>query len=391
MRPASILEHAGMKRASYLVLTLPHTSARVAVVTAARNLNENARIFVRAHYLSERDYLEDAGATAAVFEEGEAAVALTKLVLSDTGAHRDDVERHVRDLRLQLILENVTAIRTQRVRSMMIPWPRVRTLATTYSRSEVLQHFAQHPHTHWAVVDPRNAAVIGYVRAKDFSIHDTADDSWLHLVRRLSSVQPDDDIETVLLDMRNDRDTVRMVEQLGEPIGLVTLDDILDHVVGRVRRQHPHEAVASLKDALAAGGVVLELTGQTADAVITELAGAIPAGLLPPNSTVCDLALQRERDVSTDLGIGVAIPHARCPRLTRPVVMFGRAAHGVAFSEESTQPVRLVFLVVTPQEQPDTQLALLAQLSQVVASHATRNRLLMATTENEVIEAVVGR
>ena len=45
-----------------------HAGARLAVVTAAKGLNDKARVFVRAHYLSEREELEKAGATAAVFE-----------------------------------------------------------------------------------------------------------------------------------------------------------------------------------------------------------------------------------------------------------------------------------------------------------------------------------
>ncbi|MFO0875474.1 MAG: cation:proton antiporter [Phycisphaerales bacterium] len=79
----SILEQAGVRRASHVVLTLPNASDRAAVVVAARNLNPSARILVRARYLRERGDLERAGATAAVFEEAEAADALARLVLAD--------------------------------------------------------------------------------------------------------------------------------------------------------------------------------------------------------------------------------------------------------------------------------------------------------------------
>ena len=97
-----ILEQAGINAASHLVLTLPHSSDRTAIVSLARNLNPKLRILVRARYLRERDDLKQAGATATVFEEGEAAVALSRLVLSDTGANREVVEQTVRALRLTL-------------------------------------------------------------------------------------------------------------------------------------------------------------------------------------------------------------------------------------------------------------------------------------------------
>ncbi len=94
----AILEQAGMERASYLVLTFPQASERVAVVAAARNLNTTARVFVRAHYNSEQEELEKAGATAAVFEEAEAAIALARLVLADTGASQEVVQQKLREL-----------------------------------------------------------------------------------------------------------------------------------------------------------------------------------------------------------------------------------------------------------------------------------------------------
>ncbi len=80
-----VLEQAGVCRATHLVVTLPNASHRAAVVTASRSLSETVRIVVRARYLRERDELEKSGASAAVFEEAEAAVALARLVLADTG------------------------------------------------------------------------------------------------------------------------------------------------------------------------------------------------------------------------------------------------------------------------------------------------------------------
>lgn len=96
----SILALAGMRRASHLVVTLPRSNDQVAVAAAGRNLNAEARILVRARYLRERENLQQAGATAAVFEEAEAAIALARLVLADAGAEDDAVERRIRELRL---------------------------------------------------------------------------------------------------------------------------------------------------------------------------------------------------------------------------------------------------------------------------------------------------
>ena len=56
------------------------------------------------------------------------------------------------------------------------------------------------------------------------------------------------------------------------------------------------------------------------------------------------------------------------------------------FSPTSTELVRLTFLLVTPEEQPDLQLSLLAQLSRIASNYVAREQLLRAANESEVIE-----
>jgi monovalent cation:H+ antiporter-2, CPA2 family len=76
-----VLDQAGVRRAVHLVVTLPHSSSRGPLVLAARELNPNIEVTVRARYLAERDVLKNAGANKAVFEEGEAGIALAKHVM----------------------------------------------------------------------------------------------------------------------------------------------------------------------------------------------------------------------------------------------------------------------------------------------------------------------
>jgi CPA2 family monovalent cation:H+ antiporter-2 len=90
---AEILAQAGIARASHLVATLPHAVDRRPLVAAARQLNAACRIFVRARYLQERRELEQVGADAACFEEAEAAVALTALVMTDLGIDTVTIEK----------------------------------------------------------------------------------------------------------------------------------------------------------------------------------------------------------------------------------------------------------------------------------------------------------
>lgn len=380
-----ILAQAGVERASHLVLTLPHSAARASIVAAARDRNRHARILVRARYLRERADLEQAGATAAVFEEAEAAVALARLVLADTGAHEQVAASRVQDLRLQLVQENFAGMRARRVRSVMVPWTRVHRLFASASRSEVLRQIADQRFARWPVLDSGSGQVRGYLLARDLLLRDDPD--WTQLIRPLHVVAPDDDVASTLLQMQAGGVTVAVVQEGDTPLGLLTLEDILEQVVGRIEDEYPRDSDPMLAAALDAGAIVLNLAAADRDAAIEALARAIPPERLPPGTDVTRLALEREAQVATDLGMGVAIPHARCPGLAGPLVVLGRSAAGVTFSAHSP-PVRLIFLLVTPADQPTVQLALLSQIATAIGDEQRRRQLLEAHSASDVRAAL---
>jgi CPA2 family monovalent cation:H+ antiporter-2 len=386
----SILEQAGVKHASHLVLTLPQTSERAAIVAAARDLNPDLRILVRARYLRERDDLANAAATAAVFEEVEAAVALAKLVLADTGLHREAAEKKIKGLRLQLIMENVSNIRSQRVRSVMVPWARVRWLPASAEKDSIFAQIAEEKFSRWPVVDIANGVPVGYLHTKDL-IAKGSNGDWKTLVRPLKSISPDDTIESVLLRMQDEGDSVYVVEDGARPVGIVTHGDILEQVVGQIEDEYRHETPISVVDAMGNGGFVPDMTALTGTEAIRELTRVIRSHAFPVgvnHDSVAQLAIEREEQVSTDLGNGVAIPHARCSGLRAPIVVFGYSKPGIVFSSESSESVHLVFLLVTSAEHPESQLALLKQLVGICRSQAVRDGLARAATFEELISTI---
>ena len=74
---------------------------------------------------------------------------------------------------------------------------------------------------------------------------------------------------------------------------------------------------------------------------------------------------------STFFNEGVAFPHVRTPSLTLPFVALGMTRQGV--SDVSTEkPIELVFLILSPAQNPDTQVQILG-----LASRAGQNRYLL--------------
>lgn len=77
---SQILEEAGIRTASYLVVTLPDAAIAYSIVAAARGLNPGLKCLVRARYLSDRDRLEPVNPDAVCYDEAEAATALSVLL-----------------------------------------------------------------------------------------------------------------------------------------------------------------------------------------------------------------------------------------------------------------------------------------------------------------------
>jgi len=70
--------------------------------------------------------------------------------------------------------------------------------------------------------------------------------------------------------------------------------------------------------------------------------------------------LSRERLGSTAVGDGYAIPHCKIKGLDDPVVLLAVSRKGVAFEAIDKKPVFAFFLVVTPGENPNLNLEILA-------------------------------
>jgi monovalent cation:H+ antiporter-2, CPA2 family len=94
-----ILEQAGIRKAAYFVVTLPHSSGRPDLVHAARAMNPTMFVVMRARYLTEGDPLRAAGSTRTVFEEGETGIAMAREVMELRGMDDATIDKMLDALR----------------------------------------------------------------------------------------------------------------------------------------------------------------------------------------------------------------------------------------------------------------------------------------------------
>ena len=96
--------------------------------------------------------------------------------------------------------------------------------------------------------------------------------------------------------------------------------------------------------------------------------------------------LKREQDMSTGIGKSLALPHAKSAGVTQPVMAFATLRNAVNFDSIDEEPVRIVFLLATPEEMLAEHLKLLGRITKLAGREDIRQRLIRSTSAEEIIE-----
>lgn len=122
--------------------------------------------------------------------------------------------------------------------------------------------------------------------------------------------------------------------------------------------------------------VFLDQAGETMTAVIGTMVARLAACFpVLPKADLLDALMRVEAIQPSTVGNGLAIPHAYSPQLDRSVCAVARLASGVKVQAPDGQPVRWVFLLVGPANDPTSHLAILAEIG-MLAADAERCRAL---------------
>ena len=133
--------------------------------------------------------------------------------------------------------------------------------------------------------------------------------------------------------------------------------------------------------------VVLNLTAQRNFDAIRELAAVLwQDHAVPDQKRLLAALIQREKQASTGIGKGVAVPHAHEDGIQRQCLAVGISQAGIDFGAPDGQPVHIVALLVTPRKHQKQHMALLAALSQRLQQEEVRRCLLQAGDAAEVVD-----
>lgn len=135
---------------------------------------------------------------------------------------------------------------------------------------------------------------------------------------------------------------------------------------------------------------IVDLEATDKDGALNELVdvlGAAPE--IGDKEELRQAIFERERVLSTGIGIGVAVPHVRLASVSDFVIAIGRSTRGVDFEALDDAPAHIVVMIAVPERHSRHYLTLLAQLVSRLKDKGFQKRVLSARDPQEIKDAFV--
>jgi PTS system nitrogen regulatory IIA component len=133
--------------------------------------------------------------------------------------------------------------------------------------------------------------------------------------------------------------------------------------------------------------LVVELNAKTRDEALRQLVDKIAqAGYLQDSEIFYRAIIERERIVSTGIGMGVAIPHAKLPGFDQFFIAIGVLKKPVEWDALDHAPVRLIFMIGGPDDKQTEYLQILSSLTQAIKDEEKRKKILNSKDMQAMIE-----
>ena len=109
-------------------------------------------------------------------------------------------------------------------------------------------------------------------------------------------------------------------------------------------------------------------------------------GKLLDKSKFHQAILEREKLVSTGIGMGVALPHAKLSGYEEFFIAIGLASSGIEWPSLDHLPIRQIFLIGGPDHKQTEYLQILSQLTSLIKNEQIRKKMLTLNSPQDIIE-----
>lgn len=148
-------------------------------------------------------------------------------------------------------LQNIFAFDNRIIKDIMIPRTQIVTLEKDITFEDMIAVLDEHDYTRYPVTDGHDKdQVIGFVNTKEMLTHiaagnDREMERFIHDMPRFHEATP---ISSVLVKMQQNRTHMAIVtDEYGGTAGLVSMEDILEEIVGEIRDEYDMDEVPDIR------------------------------------------------------------------------------------------------------------------------------------------------
>ena len=103
-------------------------------------------------------------------------------------------------------------------------------------------------------------------------------------------------------------------------------------------------------------------------------------------SIIWETLIEREKSMSTGIGLGVAIPHCSTKHVSEIHGILALLKEGIDFQAVDEQPVRIIVLLLMPKDKFDKHIKTLATIARLFNNEGFREKILKVSTSLEAHE-----
>lgn len=144
-----------------------------------------------------------------------------------------------------------------------------------------------------------------------------------------------------------------------------------------------------LKDILTEDRVKIPLENVEKERIIEEMVNLIDRSIkLENKNQILKAVLDRESVMSTGVGEEVAIPHGKSNGVNEIIAALGVTKEPIDFKSLDDKPVRLVWLLVGPEDKTGPHLKALSRISRLMHKKEFRERLIQTRVPKQLLEVI---
>lgn len=154
---------------------------------------------------------------------------------------RDAQKRHVIDPEALAMIEGVMQFSELRVRDIMVPRAQMVVVPQDAELETILPLVSETAHSRYPVIGEDKAEVVGILLVKDLLVHSLKNRQLLvrDVMRSALFVPESKRLNVLLREFRASRSHMAIVvDEYGAAAGLVTIEDVLEQIVGEIEDEH---------------------------------------------------------------------------------------------------------------------------------------------------------